>query len=108
MKKSAPVASILLIKQILGMLYLSACLQTVSDCGSTPLLASNKATAESSTLRDLSTSTVKSTWPGVSIILILWFFQNAVVAADPIVIPRSFSCSMESITAVPSWVSPIL
>ena len=102
MKKSAPVASILLMKQILGMWYLSACLHTVSDCGSTPLFASNKATALSRTLSDLSTSTVKSTCPGVSIIFILWSFQKAVVAAEPIVIPRSFSWSMESITAVPS------
>ena len=31
-KKSAPNLSILFTKQILGTLYLSACLQTVSDC----------------------------------------------------------------------------
>ena len=51
-------------------------------------------TAPSSTLNDLSTSTVKSTCPGVSIIFILLPFQNAVVAADVIVIPLSCSCSM--------------
>ena len=39
-------------------------------------------TAPSNTLRDLLTSTVKSTCPGVSIILILWPFQYVVVAAD--------------------------
>ena len=33
---------------------------------------------------------------------------KAVVAADVIVIPRSCSCSIQSITAAPSWTSPIL
>ena len=71
LKKSAPVLSSLLTKQILGTLYLSACLQTVSDWGSTPATPSNTATAPSKTFKDLSTSIVKSTCPGVSIILIL-------------------------------------
>jgi len=35
MKKSQPVLSILFTKAILGTPYLSACFQTVSDCGST-------------------------------------------------------------------------
>ena len=34
--------------------------------------------------------------------------QNAVVAADVIVMPRSCSCSIQSIVAVPSCTSPIL
>ena len=34
--------------------------------------------------------------------------QNAVVAADVIVIPRSCSWAIQSITAAPSWTSPIL
>ena len=51
---------------------------------------------------------VKSTWPGVSMMLIRWSFQKQVVAADVIVIPRSCSCSIQSIVAVPSWTSPIL
>ncbi len=71
MKKLAPVLSNLLTKQILGTLYLSACLHTVSDCGSTPATPSKQATAPSKTFNDLSTSIVKSTCPGVSIILIL-------------------------------------
>ena len=58
LKKSAPVLSNLLTKQILGTLYLSACRQTVSDWGSTPATPSNTATAPSKTLRDLSTSIV--------------------------------------------------
>ena len=70
-KKSAPILSILLTNPILGTLYLSACLQTVSDCGSTPLDAQNKATAPSNTRKERSTSTVKSTCPGVSIMFIL-------------------------------------
>ena len=57
-------------KAILGTPYLSAWRQTVSDCGSTPPTAQNSATAPSKILNDLSTSTVKSTCPGVSIIFI--------------------------------------
>jgi hypothetical protein len=51
---------------------------------------------------------VKSTWPGVSMMLIVWFFQAQVVAAEVMVIPRSCSCSIQSIVAAPSWTSPIL
>ncbi len=100
--KSAPVLSNLFTKHILGTLYLSACLHTVSDCGSTPATPSNTATAPSNTLNDLSTSTVKSTCPGVSIILIVCLFHEQVVAADVIVMPLSCSCSIQSITAAPS------
>ena len=49
--KSAPTRSILLMKQMRGTPYLSACRQTVSLCGSTPFTASNTATAPSSTRR---------------------------------------------------------
>src|SRR5271156_3906790 len=87
-----------------GTRYLSACLQTVSDCGCTPATASKIATAPSSTRSERSTSTVKSTWPGVSMILMRYFLskrvQEAVVAADVIVISRSRSCSIQSITFV--------
>ena len=34
--------------------------------------------------------------------------QKVVVAADVIVMPRSCSCSIQSIVAAPSWTSPIL
>jgi hypothetical protein len=95
-------------KQIRGTLYRSACRQTVSDWGSTPATPSNTATAPSRTRSDRSTSTVKSTWPGVSIRLIVWSRHVAVVAADVIVMPRSCSCSIQSIVAAPSWTSPIL
>ena len=108
MKKFAPVLSSLFTKHILGTLYLSACLHTVSDWGSTPATPSNTATAPSKTFNDLSTSIVKSTWPGVSMMLILWSFQKQVVAAEVMVIPLSCSCSIQSIVAAPSWTSPIL
>ena len=55
-------------------------------------------TEPSSTRRERSTSTVKSTWPGVSMMLILvegyWLLepdQKHVVAAEVMVIPRSYS-----------------
>ena len=40
--------------------------------------------------------------------LIRWSFHSQAVAAEVIVIPRSCSCSIQSITAAPSWTSPIL
>ena len=91
-----------------GTRYLSAWRQTVSDCGSTPATASNTATAPSSTRSERSTSTVKSTWPGVSMMLMRWSFQKQVVAAEVMVIPRSFSCSIQSISVEPSSTSPSL
>ena len=73
-------------------------------------LVANRArtTAPSSTRSERSTSMVKSTWPGVSMMLRRLSFQNAVVAADVIVMPRSCSCSMKSMVAAPSCTSPIL
>ena len=107
-KKFAPVRSILLMNAMRGTLYLSACRQTVSDCGWTPATASKTAMAPSRTRRLRSTSTVKSTCPGVSMMLMRWSRQNAVVAADVIVMPRSCSWAIQSIVAAPSWTSPIL
>ncbi len=49
---------------------LKACIRKGTVCGSTPPTASRLATAPSSARRDRSTSTVKSTWPGVSMMLI--------------------------------------
>jgi hypothetical protein len=78
------------------------------------------AIAPSSTASERSTSMVKSTWPGVSMMLKRCFgvsasvpvfevrSQKVVVAADVIVMPRSCSCSIQSIVAAPSWTSPIL
>ena len=109
---SAPVRSSLLMKQMRGTPYRSACRQTVSDCGSTPATPSNTATAPSRTRSERSTSTVKSTWPGVSMMLMVWSTSSTaqwqVTAADVIVMPRSCSCSIQSMVAAPSWTSPIL
>ena len=106
--KSAPTRSILLTKQMRGTRYLSAWRHTVSDCGSTPATLSNTATAPSSTRRLRSTSMVKSTWPGVSMMLIRQSRQKQVVAAEVMVMPRSCSCSIQSMVAVPSCTSPSL
>ena len=100
--------SILLMKHMRGTPYLLAWRQTVSVWGSTPATPSNTATAPSSTRRERSTSTVKSTWPGVSMMLMRWSCQNVVVAAEVMVIPRSCSWTMWSMTAPPSCTSPIL
>ena len=35
-------------------------------------------------------------------------FQKQVVAAEVMVMPRSCSCSIQSMMAVPSWTSPSL
>ena len=64
--------------------------------------------APSRTRSALSTSMVKSTCPGVSMMFIWWSFQKHVVEADVMVIPLSLSCSIQSISASPSWTSPIL
>ena len=108
-KKSAPTMSILLTYAIRGTLYSSAWRHTVSDWGSTPPLAENTAMVPSSTRRDRSTSTVKSTWPGVSMMLIRcvsYCFSEPshmqVVAAEVMVIPRSCSCTIQSMVAAPS------
>ena len=95
-------------KAMRGTPYRSACRQTVSDCGWTPATESKTAIAPSRTRSERSTSTVKSTCPGVSMMLTRWSRQNAVVAADVIVIPRSCSWAIQSIVAAPSCTSPSL
>ena len=40
--------------------------------------------------------------------LMRWSRQKQVVAADVMVMPRSCSCTIQSIVAVPSCTSPIL
>jgi hypothetical protein len=96
---------------------LSAWRHTVSLCGSTPLPPSKTATAPSSTRRLRSTSMVKSTWPGVSMMFTrcpmpLYGPSNGIqkqfVAAEVMVMPRSCSWTIQSIVAAPSWTSPIL
>ena len=89
--KSAPMRSILLMKQSRGTAYLVACRQTVSLWASTPSTAENTTTAPSSTRRLRSTSAVKSTCPGVSMMLIVTSRQAQVMAAATMVMPRSRS-----------------
>jgi hypothetical protein len=110
-------AVILLMKAMRGTPYLLAGRQTVSDWGWTPATAQKTATAPSRTRMERSTSAVKSTCPGVSMMLV-WVrmpfhgpqeaSQAQEMAAAVMVMPRSRSCSIQSVTAVPSWTSPIL
>jgi hypothetical protein len=65
---------------------------------------------------------VKSTWPGVSMMLkrclvsdvafdagrVRCAAQKVVVAAEVMVMPRSCSCSIQSMVAAPSCTSPML
>ena len=90
-RKSAPTRSILLTNASRGTPYLSAMRQLVSVCGSTPATPSNTTTAPSSTRSERLTSMLKSMWPGVSIRLICVPFQNTVVAALLMVMPRACS-----------------
>ena len=107
LSKSAPGRSILFTKASLGTPNCSDWRQTVSDWGSTPATAQKTPTAPSRTLRQRSTSMVKSTWPGVSIMLMTLSFQWQVVQAEVMVMPRSCSSGIKSIVAVPSWTSPM-
>ena len=51
---------------------------------------------------------VKSTWPGVSMMLIEWPFHSQEMAADWMVMPRSRSWTMKSVVVLPSCTSPCL
>ena len=108
----APVRSILLMNASRGTLYRFIWRSTVIDCDWTPATAQSTSTAPSRTRSDRSTSTVKSTCPGVSMMLIFLSFHCTVVAAEVIVIPRSFSSSMWSIlapsprTSLMEWLLP--
>ena len=108
----APVRSILLMNASRGTAYRFIWRSTVIDCDWTPATAQSTSTAPSRTRSDRSTSTVKSTWPGVSMMLIVLSSHWTVVAAEVIVIPRSFSSSMWSMTApsprtsLITWIRP--
>src|SRR5258708_32129037 len=98
--------SILFTKQMRGTRYLSAWRHTVSDCGCTPATESNTHTAPSRTRSERSTSTVKSTWPGVSIILTRNFLSKLVTevvdAAFVFDYPPPRPVSVQHLWAVPS------
>ena len=70
-----------------GTRCLLAWYQTVSLCTSTPPTAQKTPTAPSRTRRERSTSAVKSTWPGVSIMLIWVSPQSMATAALLMVMP---------------------
>mmetsp|Transcript_17679 Transcript_17679/g.50500 ORF Transcript_17679/g.50500 Transcript_17679/m.50500 type:complete len:215 (-) Transcript_17679:3705-4349(-) len=95
----APARSSLLTKATLGTSYRFICRSTVNDCDWTPETPHNTRTPPSKTLKARSTSIVKSTCPGVSMMLIWFSFQEQWVAADCMVMPFSLSKSMESIFA---------
>ena len=67
---------------------------TVTDWLCTPPTAHRTMIAPSRTRRLRSTSTVKSTCPGVSMRLIVWSFHSTWVEAEVMVMPRSRSRSM--------------
>mmetsp|Transcript_33942 Transcript_33942/g.95515 ORF Transcript_33942/g.95515 Transcript_33942/m.95515 type:complete len:233 (+) Transcript_33942:2722-3420(+) len=112
---SAPERSSLLMKVRCGTLYRFICRCTVKVWLCTPATPHSTSTAPSSTRSARSTSMVKSTCPGVSMMLIWWTGSphTQCVAADLIVIPFSRSRSMLSIVAptpsLPrtSWILPI-
>ena len=112
-QKFAPMRSSLFTYASRGTLYLVACRHTVSDCTSTPPLAQNTPTAPSSTRKLRSTSAVKSTWPGVSMMLMAmslpaWSCQSMDTAALLMVMPFCRSSGSKSVVVSPSSTSPTL
>ena len=103
---SAPTRSILLTKQIRGTRYLSAWRQTVSDVDPADGVEHrHRAVQHPQETLDLHGEVhvpgrVDQVDPVVT--------PAVVVAAEVMVMPRSCSCCIQSITAAPSWTSPIL
>jgi hypothetical protein len=103
----------LLTKIMRGTLYLSAWRQTVSVCGSTPCIAvEQRDGAVEHAQRALDFDGEVDVAGGVDDVEAAASpsrpFQKVVVAADVMVMPRSCSCSIQSMVAAPSWTSPIL
>ena len=106
---SAPTRSILLTKQIRGTPYLSAWRQTVSDCGSTPATrVEHRDGAVEHPQRALHLDGEVDVPGRVDDVDRCGRRQLQVVAAEVMVMPRSCSCSIQSMVAAPSWTSPIL
>ncbi len=95
----APTRSTLLTKAMKGTLYRRSWRSTVIVWDWTPPTEQRTRMAESRTRRERSTSMVKSTWPGVSMMLTEWPSQPTLVVAEAMVMPRSRSRSMESMVA---------
>ena len=90
--------SILFITNITGKFLFSAFCSTNLVCGRGPSLESTSNRTPSTRFKLLSTSPPKSACPGVSTILIFISLYKIAVFFAAIVIPRSFSRSIESIT----------
>ena len=90
-------------KAMRGTRYLSACRQTVSDCGSTPPTPQNTATAPSSTRRLALDLDGEVDVPGRVDDVDAGIRQKQVVEAAVMVMPRSCSCSIQSI-----WVGALV
>ena len=73
-------------------------------CGIGPSIASTRISTESTIDSTRSTSPPKSAWPGVSTMLMRLPCQVMAVFLDRIVMPRSFSWSLLSITRSASTV----
>ena len=98
--------SILLIATIGLRPTLSALPTTNLVCGIGPSAASTSTMAPSTMLRMRSTSPPKSTWPGVSTMLMRVSFHTTEVALARMVMPRSFSRSVESMArSATRWLS---
>jgi hypothetical protein len=103
---SAPGRSILLITTIGVRPNASALPSTKRVCGIGPSNASTTRSTPSTMRRMRSTSPPKSAWPGVSTMLILTSCQRTLVFFARMVIPRSRSSGLESITrSCTTWFS---
>ena len=88
-----------LLMQTIGLRPILRALPTTNFvCGIGPSAASTSTMALSTIERMRSTSPPKSAWPGVSTMLTRTSLQSTEVALARIVMPRSFSRSLESIT----------
>ena len=108
-KKSAPMRSILLTKHMRGTLYLLAWRQTVSVWGSTPATrVEHRDRAVEDAQRALDLDGEVDVAGRVDDVDPRGRATCTVVAADVMVMPRSCSWTIQSMTAAPSCTSPIL
>ncbi len=96
-----------LLMQTMGLRPIFSALPTTNlVCGMGPSAASTSTIAPSTIDRMRSTSPPKSAWPGVSTMLMRMSFQTTEVALARMVMPRSRSRSLESITrSATRWLS---
>lgn len=94
----APGRSILLMTTTTFLRSASAFFRTKRVCGMQPSKASTRRRTPSTMSMIRSTSPPKSAWPGVSMMLIFVPLYMTDVFLDRMVIPRSFSRALESMT----------